>query len=193
MARARATGLLALGVLALHELTYLLAGDPSGGHGAHAYFAQAVPVVVMLATALLALTLLAPLGGDPLARCSRGFVSRTIRYAGLLLGAFCAQELAEALLDPAPGDAIVALAGPGTLAAVSLALALGLAAALVTRALEDVEERLAAAVLGAPHRRRRAEGEPSSPTGASPRRLAAAGASLAFGFARRPPPAPLPA
>ena len=194
MGRARATGVLALGVLALHELSYVLTGGgPSGAHGTHAYLADAVPVVVMLATALLAVTLLAPLGGASLARGSRCVVSRTILYAGLLLGAFYAQELTEVLLDPAPGDAVAPLAGPGALVAVPLALSLGLVAALVTRGLEDVEERLAVAQLGALHAPRRARSEPSRPDGASPRRRQAAGASLAFGFARRPPPSPLPA
>ncbi len=195
MARARAAGVLALGVLALHELSYALTGGgPSGAHAAHAYLAGAVPVVVMLATALLAVTLLAPLGGDSFARGSRGVFSRTVLYAGLLLGAFYAQELTEVLVDPAPGDVLAPLAGAGALVAVPLALSLGLVAALVTRGLEDVEELLAAAQLGALHTPPRTRYEqPARPNGASSRRLPAAGASLAFGFARRPPPSPLPA
>jgi hypothetical protein len=194
MVRARATGVLALGALALHELSYALTGGgPSGAHGSHAYLADAVPVVVMLATALLAVTLLAPLGGDSFARGSRGVVSRTLLYAGLLLGAFYAQELTEALLDPAPGDALAPIAGPGALVAVPLALSLGIVAALVTRGLEDFEERLAAAQLAALPRLRRRRSNAARPRPALLRRLPAAGASLAFGFARRPPPSALPA
>jgi hypothetical protein len=193
IARARATGVLALGVLALHELAYLLAGSqPAGAHASHAYLTEALPVVVMLATALLAVSLLAPLGGATLEQGSLGAGSRTLLYAGLLLGAFGVQELAEAALDPVPGHALGALAAGATLAAVPVALALGVAAALVTRGLEDVEELLAVAQLGTAPRSRRMRPESSRPGGFEPRRVAA-GASLAFGFARRPPPAALPA
>ena len=146
----------------------------------------------MLATALLAVSLLAPLGGGPLARGSRRVAPRSLFYAGLLFGAFFAQELAEALLDPALGQALASLAGPGALVAVPLALALGSLAALATRGLEDVEELLAAAQIEAVARPRGARSHASGPK-AEPARRPVAGASLAFGFARRPPPSPLQA
>jgi hypothetical protein len=191
MAAARATGVLALGVLALHELSYLIAGgSPSAAHGGHAYLTQAIPVVVVLATALLAAALLAPLGGGPLARESRGVVSRTLLYASALLGALWAQELTEVVLAPVPLDALTRLL-PGGLVALPLALALGAVAALTTRWLEDVEERLAAAQGGSSPARMRVRAKTRRPAAAA-HRAPAAGASLAFGFARRPPPEPLP-
>ena len=193
MARARDAGVLALGVLGLHQLSYLLAGgEPAGAHAGHAYLAEAIPVVVMLATALLTVSLLAPLGGGSPARASRGLGSRALLYAGLLLGAFFAQELAEALLEPASGGPLAAVATPGAVTAVPLALLLGGAAALATRGIEDVEELLAAAQLAALPRPSRERAQSPRPRQLAPRRPAA-GASLAFGFARRPPPAALPA
>jgi hypothetical protein len=192
MARMRATGVLAFGVLALHELTYLLTGGPAAAHGGHAYLAEALPVVVMLATALLAVSLLAPLGGSTLARGRRGVASRAFLYAGLLLGAFSAQELAEAVFHAEAGAALAPLAGKGIVVAVPLALALGAVAAFATRWLEDVEELLAAAQDGASARPRRIARGVRRPAARSPWRPAA-GASLAFGFTRRPPPQALPA
>jgi hypothetical protein len=192
MSRIRATGVLALGVLALHELTYVLTGGDAAAHGGHAYLAEALPVVVMLATALLAVSLLAPLGGGALARGRRGAVARAFLYGALLLGAFFVQELAEALLHPAAGHVVALLTGKGVLVAIPLALALGTGAALATRWLEDVEELLAAAQDDAPARRRRARGRVSRPATTAARQPAA-GASLAFGFSRRPPPLALPA
>jgi hypothetical protein len=191
MDRARATGVLALGVIALHELTYLLSGGAAPGkHAGHSYLAEAIPVVVMLATALLAVALLAPLGGSAVPRRSRGIAERTLVYSAVLLGTLLVQELAEAAL--APAHSLAPVAGGGGLIAIPLALALGTVAALVTRCLEGVEQHLAAAQLGALPRARRARSRAARPA------LAAlhtrdAGASLAFGFARRPPPLTLPA
>lgn len=193
MRRARATGVLALGVLALHELSFVVTGgEPASVHAGHAYLAAAVPVVVMLATVLLAVSMLAPLGGGPLSRGSLGPLSRTLLYAGLLLGAFLVQELLEGLLEPASAHPLEHVLGPGAIVALPLALALGAVAALATRGLEGVEGLLAAVQALSPPRPRRSRRKASRPAHEPPR-LRAAGASLAFGFARRPPPLTLPA
>jgi hypothetical protein len=186
---ARATGTLALGALALHELRYLLASEPGlDAHGAHAYMAQAVPVIVVLATALLATVLLASLSG----RAPRpGRLSRRARaalYAGLLLGLFWTQELAEAMSSGHVWAGVDALVGSGGWIALPLALALGSIAALATHGLEGVEQRIAAAQW-APRPRRTVRSGPRALTGVRLRPLVAD--ALAFGIARRPPPAAL--
>jgi hypothetical protein len=188
---ARATGTLALGALALHELRYVL-GVEAGleGHQGHAYMAQAVPVVVALATALLATTVLAPLGGRPLGAAGCGVAARTGLYAGMLLTVFAAQELAEGALSGAPWEGAALLLTPGGLVAVPLALALGVATALATRGLEGVERRLALAQCPA-LRGRRERARRGARAGILLRPLAAD--ALAFGIARRPPPVVLPA
>lgn len=186
---ARATGTLALGALALHELRYLLgSGAGLDAHASHAYMAQAVPVVVALGTALLAAALLAPLGGSPHRAGRRSVPQRAVLYAGLLLVVFAAQELTEAWISGAGLDAIASLVVSSGWIAVPLALALGGVAAAATRTLEVVELRLEMANGSTPRTRRRREGSPKL-AGTSVRPLATD--VLAFGLARRPPPAAL--
>lgn len=186
---ARATGTLALGALALHELRYLLgSGAGLDAHASHAYMAQAVPVVVALGTALLAAALLAPLGGSPHRAGRRSVTQRAVLYAGLLLVVFAAQELTEAWISGAGLDAIASLAVSSGWIAVPLALALGGVAAAATRTLEVVERRLEMANGSTPRTRRRREASPKL-AGTSVRPLATD--VLAFGLARRPPPAAL--
>lgn len=186
---ARATGTLALGALALHELRYLLgSGAGLDAHASHAYMAQAVPVVVALATALLAAALLAPLGGSPHRAGRRSVTRRAVLYAGLLVVVFAAQELTEAWISGAGLDAIASLVVSSGWIAVPLALALGGVAAAATRTLEVVERRLEAANGSTLRTRRRREASPKL-AGTSVRPLATD--VLAFGLARRPPPAAL--
>jgi hypothetical protein len=184
---------LLLGAIVLHELRYALghgseAQEALARHG-HAYLEQLVPALVALSAALVAAALIAPLSGRAAsARRGRKPVVRAALYAGLLLAVFSAQELAEAWLASGRPDGLEALLGHGGWIAVPLALGLGGVAALATRGLERVEIRLAAA--GARRRSRlarsearpRARGAESTPLVAMP---------LAFGLARRPPPAPL--
>lgn len=186
---ARATGTLALGALALHELRYLLgSGAGLDAHASHAYMAQAVPVVVAFGTALLAAALLAPLGGRPHRAGRRSVPQRAVLYAGLLLVVFAAQELTEAWISGAGLGAIASLVVSSGWIAVPLALALGGVAAAATRTLEVVERRLEMANGSTPRTRRRREASPKL-AGTSVRPLATD--VLAFGLARRPPPAAL--
>jgi hypothetical protein len=181
---ARATGTLSLGALALHELRYLLAPAQGAAAHEHAYMADIVPVIVALATALLATALLAPLSGEAPRAGRRGVAARSLLYAGLMLAVFCAQELAEATLAGAPLEGLATL-GAGAWIAAPIALALGAAAAVATRGLETVERRLAAAQR--PSRPRRgARSGARGPSSALVRALATD--VLAFGIARRPPP-----
>lgn len=184
--------MLAIGALALHELRYAI-GYGSGAeealarHG-HAYMEQLVPALVALSVALVAGALLGPLSrrvgpGGP----GRGLLRRAGVYAGLLLAVFCAQELAEGWLAAGhPG--LDALLGHGGWVAVPLALGLGGLAAFATRGLERIEVRLDE------HHARRRHPRPriglgSFAPGAEASPLAAL--TLAFGLARRPPPAAL--
>jgi hypothetical protein len=190
---ARAGAVLALGALALHELRYLLGygaeANAALSHHGHGYMEQLVPALVAMSAALIAAAVIAPLAG--LAGASargRGVLARAPLYAGLLLGVFWSQELAEAVLAGGHPGALEPLIGHGAWTAVPLAVLLGLAAALATGGLELVERRLA----GVPPRHVAAR-DPlelgSRGTGAESRPLAAL--TLAFGLARRPPPAAL--
>jgi hypothetical protein len=190
----RATALLLLGALLLHELRYALAfgagADEALARHGHGYMEQLVPVLVALSGALLAGAVLAPLTGR-LARVSPGsrLVRRTGIYAALLLAVFCAQELAEAWLASGHPDGIDAVLGHGGWVAIPLALLHGALAALATRGLEQVELRLLAV--------RQPHPSPTPAAGPGPVSEAAgvpplATLTLAFGLARRPPPLSLP-
>jgi hypothetical protein len=188
---ARATGVLLLGALALHELRYALAynsgaGEALASHG-HGYLEQLLPVLVALSVAFVSGAVLARLAGRVAASGrSESLPRRALLYAALLLTVFCAQELAEGWLAAGRPGGLDALLAHGGWTAIPLALALGAIAALATRGLERVENRLAAAR----PRQRRPRLAPvalgSFASGAEISPLAAS--ALAFGLARRPPP-----
>jgi hypothetical protein len=188
---ARASGVLLVGALVLHELRYALgygsdAQEALARHG-HAYLEQLIPALVALSVALVGGTLLAPRSGRG-AAAGRGLLGRAALYAGLLLAVFCAQELAEAWLAGGHPGGVDALVAHGGWTAIPLALALGAIAAMATRGLERVEVRLAAAYSRRLRHRPRIELR-SFAAGAETPPLAAL--PLAFGLARRPPPAAL--
>jgi hypothetical protein len=190
---ARATSVLLLGALALHELRYLL-GYGSGAqealarHG-HAYMEQLVPALVALSVALVAGALLVPLNGRFAEAGPRlGVLRRAALYAGLMLAVFCAQELAEGWLSAGHPGGLEAMLGHGGWVAIPLALGLGAVAALATRGLERIEVRLSD-VYARRHRPRTPIGLGSYSPGAETPPLAAL--TLAFGLARRPPPTAL--
>jgi hypothetical protein len=189
---ARAVALLTLGALALHELRYSLAfGEAAPNalhqHG-HDYLIVLAPALVALAVALVAVATIAraaALRGDP---TRGGVMRRALLFGAALLAVYSAQELTEGTLaagHPSGTDAMIANGG---WIAAPLALLLGLATALVARLLDRVEEQLASA----------------SPRARLPRPPAALGSlratthvrsplaalAVAFGLARRPPPAP---
>jgi hypothetical protein len=186
---ARAAALLGLGALALHQLRYLLAFGPASGEAlhreGHGYLAQTIPILVALAAAVIAATLLlgALRGGR---RAARSGVWSAFFYAGALLAVFATQELAEGALAPGHPAGIAGLVSGGAWVAAPLALALGAVVAVAERLLDRADAALALAL--APGDPPRPSPEPGPPAMAIPRTPLAA-APLAFGIARRPPPA----
>lgn len=193
---ARPAALLALGGLAVHQLRYLIAfgsEDAAALHReGHAYLAEAVPVLVALAIAAIAARLVVVATDHRSAPgASRSTISTALRYALALICVFSAQELAEGVLAEGHPAGAAALVGGGAWLAVPLSFALGLGAALAEWAL-DRAEAVIAVVLAGPSRRRQDSPEPARP-GLPLRLVPRVAKGLAFGFARRPPPAiPVP-
>ena len=189
---ARVASLLALGALAVHQLRYLFTHGSGWGEAlqreGHAYLSSALPVVVALATAALVAVLLrsAEIGAwrSPGAR-HRG-ASGWLLYATALFVVFSVQELAEGALVASHPAGLDAVLGGGAWVAAPLALAFGAVAALVERLLDRAGGALALVL--APRRPRPRPRRPARPAQA-PRRAPLAALPLAFGLARRPPPA----
>lgn len=179
--------MLALGAFAVHQLRYLIAhGSDSSAtlaeHG-HAYLAAvATPLAGLVLAALAATLLLARFGGAVRRRAPLA----PLLYALALIAIYSGQELIEGAASAGhPGGAEALIGGAGWIA-VPLALALGSLVALVMRALEGIESALAPAPAPTP-----LPAAPRSQGGPRPAsRLTPLLAPLAFGLARRPPPAP---
>jgi hypothetical protein len=188
----RGAALLTLGALAVHQLRYLIAFGPSSGEAlhreGHGYLAAALPVLVALAVALLAATLVT----GALARSAAGAglgagPGRALFYAAALLSVFVSQELVEGALAPGHPAGLAAVVEGGAWVAAPLALGFGVIAAVVERLLDRAEEIISAGLAPAERPAPAADPPPATPwEGRAP--LAAA--PLAFGLARRPPPAP---
>jgi hypothetical protein len=186
---ARTASLVTLGALAVHQLRYELAFGDRAGHvlaaDGHTYLAGILPplVAVSVATALAA-TLVRALGG----RDSRTVAlwHRAALYAGALLAVFISQELIEGVLAAGHPAGVAGVLGAGGWLAIPIALLMGFAAALVSRVLEGAEERIhtTARALRAVRAPRSAT-TPAIPLPRAP----LASLTLAFGLARRPPPA----
>jgi hypothetical protein len=185
---ARAVALLTLGALALHQLRYLIAFGPASGEAlhreGHGYLAQTIPVIVALAAATLAASVLLGALRAP-RQASRPGIARALFYGAALFAVFAAQELAEGALAPGHPAGIAALVSGGAWVAVPLAVVLGCAAALAERLLVRADAVLALALASA--RGHAAAPEPGPPTVHLPRTPLTA-LPLAFGLARRPPP-----
>ena len=185
----RGAALLALGALAVHQLRYLAAfGSESGealhreGHG---YLAEALPILVALAAAVLIASLVASALAGSARRGMPSVSARALRYGFALLVVYAAQELAEGALAAGHPAGISALIAEGGWVAIPLAAALGLVVALAERLHQRGAERIAGYV-ARPLRPAEAS-DPAAPVwraAATP--LAAS--PLAFGLARRPPP-----
>ncbi len=192
-AATRAFALLALGALAVHELRYLLAyggqaqsAMASQGHG---YLGELTPALVVLAlSALCGRLAAATLGRGIHAGRRRSILRSASAFVAALGMIFAAQELVEgALFAGHPGGLAAVFGGGGWLAA-PLALAVGLLAACADGLLAGTERVLM-------RRAARPRQRLPRPAGArGPRPGSAfhfpAPAPLAFGLARRPPPAP---
>jgi hypothetical protein len=189
--RVRIAAILALGAFALHQLRFLLAfGGSSSAELAqqgHRYMPDLLPPIAVLA---LAAALATVVRGTEAASPARTSLSRGVRFfTGALLAIFAGQEMLESLVAAGHPSGPGAVLGHGGLVVVPLALAIGALSALLVRALEGVERAIA--VVHA--RRARSPRAPSVRGRALPaRRPRLSCASLAFGFARRPPP-PAPA
>jgi hypothetical protein len=193
VAELRLAVLLALAALALHQLRYIAGhGDrvdeALAGHG-HAYLDLLLPVLVSLATALVAYLLLAaalarPIGTTP----GRPGLGRSVVYALALIAAFCLQELVEGALFAGHPSGLDALLADRGWVVLPLAAVLGCLVSLVLETLAAIERRVAGAL--APPRLRALATPISRYRGPDVRRLA--GLALEFGFARRPPPLPAP-
>jgi hypothetical protein len=189
-ARVRLASVLFLGAFGVHQLRYLLAyGEDAGNELArqgHAYMADALPVLGGFVIAAIAATALRAGLGPEIRRAGSG--PALLGFSTALLVVFCGQELIEGSLAAGHPAGLNALLEGGGWLALPLSLLIGSACALVTRALERVEQRLAASPEGsarprAPRTRGQARRE---------HRLQARLSPLGFGLARRPPP-PVPA
>jgi hypothetical protein len=186
---ARTASLVTLGALAVHQLRYELAfGDHAGqvlAADGHSYLAGILPPLVAVSVAtVLAATLVRALAGR-----DSGAVAlwqRALLYAVALLAVFTSQELIEGALAAGHPAGVAGVLGAGGWLAIPIALLIGFAAALVSRLLEGAEERIGvtASALRATHAPRSAT-TPALPLPRAP----LASLTLAFGLARRPPPA----
>jgi hypothetical protein len=186
-AAVRLGALLAFAAFGLHQFRYLAAhgsgtGDALAAHG-HSYMAGALPYLAALLVAALAATILRAKLGASARRPS--FIRRALAYGGAILLVYCCQELLEGFLASGHPVGLDALLADSGWLALPLAVLFGSGAALLVMALEGLET-----VLSRPRARRR---RPHAPRG---RGRPATGlpafhrpSPLAFGIARRPPPA----
>jgi hypothetical protein len=187
---ARATALVTLGSLLVHQLRFELAFGGAAGQAlaseGHGYLAGVIPpIVAMSVAAAVAATLMRALRGSD-ARSVPTW-HRALLYAGALLVVFTAQELAEGALAAGHPAGVAGVLGGGGWIAIPLSLAIGVVAALVARLLDHTEERIHATATVA--RSLRAPRSVPAPAIALPRPPLAS-LTLAFGLARRPPPPP---
>lgn len=166
--------------LLMHEAVYALAG--SGDRASHGYLAFALPLIAALAVSVGLASLLLPLLGAAPARRSAGLAP--LALAGALVAIFAVQELSEALvLGGGVADLVSALAAAWLLA--PLALLFGLLAAAGVHWLDLIGEALWELL-----RFRDRSAKPRATGSTAPRPpLFARLDPLAFGLARRPPPA----
>ncbi len=155
----------------------------SQGHG---YLGELTPAIVVLALSAILGRLGAAASGrrpDP----GRGaWIGRSaIAFAVALAAIFAVQELVEGAVFAGHSGGAAAVFGGGGWLALPLALVVGLLASLADRVLAGAE-----AVLAARGRRRRV-GDVGPPPGAPASRVESLLRPLAFGLARRPPPAPV--
>lgn len=188
---ARTAALLALGGLAVHQLRYLVAFGSASGEALHReghdYLSQAAPILLALAAAaMVARLLVGAVAARRMSAAPRPHLIRGLSYAIALGCLFSVQELAEGALAAGHPAGLAGLLGGGGWIALPLALAFGLGAGLVEHLLERAEGAIAVALAAA--RRPDPAPEPRPPS-VDPRCTPLAAMALAFGFARRPPPA----
>lgn len=183
----RLGALLAFAAFGLHQFRYLLANGSATSEQlarqGHDYLAGALPVLLALLVAALAATVLR-------ARFSAGrarppFGRRAFAYAFAILAVYCSQELLEGALAAGHPAGVAALSAGAGWIALPLALLFGAGLALLVVALEGLETVLAPVVC----RRRRKLAPRIRGRARVGRRPSSQLSPLAFGLARRPPPA----
>jgi hypothetical protein len=194
----RSAALLLLGAIAVHWLQYLGAY----GHDAaaelhrqgHGYLVELIPSLLAAAFALLTsaalIRILRPFDERPR---SGALTGTWVAYTAALLAIFAGQELSEGVLTPGHATGMEAILGSGGWMAAPLAAAVAWLIALVDRVLGRAEASLAV-LIGAKQACVRAHraANPQKPD-SGPSIVALELGALAFGLARRPPPASLPA
>jgi hypothetical protein len=186
--RQRFAALTALAAFAVHQLRYLLAGHggQAGSDHGHDYLAAALPLLTSVSVALVIGGAIAALAGRQrqAARNTRGPLCRWLILSALLATAYLVQELAEGALAADRSGGLGPVLADGGWLALPLALAVGALLALTLRGLDAVEGTLATML------RRPATRAPRQIGQCRPSPLASLPTlTLAFGFARRPPPA----
>lgn len=194
----RCAALLLLGAIAVHWLQYLGAY----GHDAaaelhrqgHGYLVELLPSLVAVAFALLAsaalIRVLRPFDERP---SSRALTGTWLAYAGALLAIFVGQELSEGALTPGHATGVKAILGSSGWMAAPLAAAVAWLIVLVERGLVRAEASLAVLVGTKQARLRALRTANAQEPYSAPSIVALELGTLAFGLARRPPPASLPA
>jgi hypothetical protein len=188
--RARLAAILALGAFAVHQLRYLIAFGSSSSEElarqGHGYMAAWLPILGVFTISALLGTLIRGRFGARLAQASLS--RRAAIFAAALLAIFVTQESLEGVVAAGHPGGVAAVLGYDGWLAIPLAAAIGFVAALLARALEQVEIAIGArrTISVLPRAPRKAGS--ARPAAAVPRTLDA----LAFGLARRPPP-PVPA
>jgi hypothetical protein len=179
----RLAAILAVGAFALHQLAYLIAGASSTELAAHGYMADLLaPVAVLVLAAALATLIRGTEGALP----TRAPLGRRIAiFGGALLAIYFGQESLEVLTAGHAAGSPAMLTTGGWIA-LPLALTIGTLSAVLARALEAFERVVA--VVHAERRRSRPPAVRGRPLAAPGLRLPST--PLAFGLARRPPPAP---
>lgn len=182
--RVRLAAVLLPAALLLHQGAYASSAPAeAGGHG---YLELAIPLLVALAASLALAALLGPmLLSGPGGRDGRSARLSPLAFSAALLAIFAGQEVVEALLL-AGGPAALAAALASASLLLPLALLLGLFCSAAVELLGWAGMRLAELV--APRRRRRTrERRGHRPRLGRPATIPLS--PLAFGLARRPPPA----
>jgi len=184
----RTGALVSLGALAVHQLRYLAAYGGDAGHQladqGHGYLPAALPVVAGFALAALAACVL------------RGAVARMpdrtqspgpLPFALAIMSVFSLQEVMEGAFSAGHAAGFAAVFTHGGWLAVPLAVVVGWICSVLDRGGRRLEHIAAAA-----RESRRVPSRPEATVG-TPRHVLARpriAAPLAFGIARRPPPAP---
>ena len=176
--------MIAFGAFAVHQLRYLAAygadAPPALSAQGHAYLGTILPLLLTaVASSVLGTVAVAAFGRRRAAPRGVGWAFCT----AAVLGIFVLQETAEGLLAAGHPGGLAAVLGHGGWIAVPIAILVGRLLSLLLTGLASVERRIAVVRARRVHRAVASLGGARALEG---RPLACR--TLAFGFARRPPP-----